>query len=114
MYRSVLHRFLRRRRVKPEVRSSKEVMLARLQVLALEGTASPARLRLFTEDGAGKLADITAVISDAQADMRTFESIGEALRTRIEVALDVRDRGQLDRIVFQMKKISGVFYVERI
>jgi len=34
----------------------------------------PVRLRIFTEDRPGMLADITTVISDANANIRTFES----------------------------------------
>jgi len=74
----------------------------------------PVRLRIFTEDRPGMLADITAVISDAGANIRTFESGGEALHARIEVALDVQDRKQLERILAGIKRISGVFDIERV
>jgi GTP diphosphokinase / guanosine-3',5'-bis(diphosphate) 3'-diphosphatase len=57
----------------------------------------PVRLRIFTEDRPGMLAGITSVISDNGANIRTFESGGKTtLRARIEVALDVRDRKQLE------------------
>jgi GTP diphosphokinase / guanosine-3',5'-bis(diphosphate) 3'-diphosphatase len=74
----------------------------------------PVRLRIFTEDRPGMLADITAVISEAGANIRTFESGGEALHARIEVALDVQDRKQLERILAGIKRISGVFDIERV
>jgi GTP pyrophosphokinase len=74
----------------------------------------PVRLRIFTEDRPGMLADITTVISDADANIRTFESGGEALHARIEVALDVKDRKQLERILAGIKRIPGVFDIERV
>jgi GTP pyrophosphokinase len=74
----------------------------------------PVRLRIFTEDRPGMLAAITNVISDAGANIRTFESGGHALRARIEVALDVRDRKQLEHILAGVKRIPGVFDIERV
>jgi GTP diphosphokinase / guanosine-3',5'-bis(diphosphate) 3'-diphosphatase len=73
------------------------------------------RLRIFTEDRPGMIAAITAVISDEKANIRTFESGGsDSLRARIEVAIDVADRKQLERIVSGVKRIPGVFDIERV
>ena len=73
------------------------------------------RLRIFTEDRPGMIAAITAVISDEKANIRTFESGGaDGLRARIEVAIDVSDRKQLERIVGGVKRIAGVFDIERV
>ena len=74
----------------------------------------PVRLRILTEDRPGMLAEITAAISVAEANIRTLESVGEHLHARIEIALDVRDRRQLEKILLQIKKIPGVFDIERI
>jgi guanosine-3',5'-bis(diphosphate) 3'-pyrophosphohydrolase len=74
----------------------------------------PVRLRIFTEDRPGILAGITAVISDTGANIRTFESGGHDLRARIEVGLDVHDRKQLERILSGIKRIPGVFDIERV
>jgi GTP diphosphokinase / guanosine-3',5'-bis(diphosphate) 3'-diphosphatase len=74
----------------------------------------PVRLRIFTEDRPGMLAAITGVISGEGANIRTFESGGQDLRARIEVALDVQDRKQLERIVSGIKRIPGVFDIERV
>src|SRR6202161_4613811 len=74
----------------------------------------PVRLRIFSEDRPGILAGITAVISDTGANIRTFESGGQELRARIEVALDVHDRKQLERILSGVKRIPGVFDIERV
>ena len=75
----------------------------------------PVRLRIFTEDRPGMLAAITNVISDAGANIRTFESGGDDnTRARIEVALDVRDRKQVEHIISGIKRIPGVFDIERV
>src|SRR3984957_8698403 len=74
----------------------------------------PVRLRIFTEDRPGMLAAITTVISETGANIRTFESGGEDLRARIEVALDVHDCKQLERILSGVKRIPGVFDIERV
>jgi GTP diphosphokinase / guanosine-3',5'-bis(diphosphate) 3'-diphosphatase len=75
----------------------------------------PVRLRMITEDRPGMLAAITNVISDAGANIRTFESGGEDnTRARIDVALDVRDRKQLEHIIAGIKRIPGVFDIERV
>jgi guanosine-3',5'-bis(diphosphate) 3'-pyrophosphohydrolase len=73
------------------------------------------RLRIFTEDRHGMLAGITGVISENGANIRTFESGGEDnTRARIDVQLDVSDRTQLERIVSGIKRIDGVFDIERV
>ncbi len=74
----------------------------------------PVRLRIFTEDRPGMLAAITSAISDNGANIRTFESGGESMRARIDVALDVRDRKQLEEILNGIKRIPGVFDIERV
>jgi guanosine-3',5'-bis(diphosphate) 3'-pyrophosphohydrolase len=74
----------------------------------------PVRLRILTEDRPGILASITAVISDGGANIRTCESGGQDLRARIDVALDVQDRKQLERILASIRRIPGVFDIERV
>jgi GTP pyrophosphokinase len=74
----------------------------------------PVRLRIFTEDRPGMLAAITSVISETGANIRTFESGGHDIRARIEVALDVRDRKQVEHIISGIKRIPGVFDIERV
>ena len=74
----------------------------------------PVRLRIITEDRPGMLASITSIISETGANIRTFESGGEDIRARIEVALDVRDRKQLEHILARIKRIPGLFDIERV
>jgi guanosine-3',5'-bis(diphosphate) 3'-pyrophosphohydrolase len=74
----------------------------------------PVSLRIRTEDRPGMLADITAVISEAGSNIRTLESRPDNLHARVEASLDIADRKQLERILTHIKKISGVFGVERV
>jgi (p)ppGpp synthase/HD superfamily hydrolase len=60
------------------------------------------------------LADITTVISEAGSNIRTLESRPDNLHARIEATLDIADRKQLERILTSIKKISGVFGIERV
>jgi GTP diphosphokinase / guanosine-3',5'-bis(diphosphate) 3'-diphosphatase len=87
--------------------------------IAVEWAAStqaefPVRLRIITEDRPGMIAAISSIISDTGANIRSFESGGEDIRARIEVALDVRDRKQLEHILAGIKRIPGVFDIERV
>jgi GTP pyrophosphokinase len=77
------------------------------------GSTFPVSLLIRTQDRPGMLADITAVISEAGSNIRTLDSRPDNLHARIEVTLDIVDRKQLERILINIKKISGVFDVER-
>ncbi|HVA72261.1 MAG TPA: bifunctional (p)ppGpp synthetase/guanosine-3',5'-bis(diphosphate) 3'-pyrophosphohydrolase [Candidatus Limnocylindrales bacterium] len=81
---------------------------------AAEPANFPVRLRILTEDRPGMLAEITAAISSVDANIRNLESVGEQLHAKIEIALDVRDRKQLEKILLQIKKIPGIFDIERV
>src|SRR6202050_2323640 len=75
----------------------------------------PVRLRILTEDRPGMIAGISNIISGTGANIRSFESGGDDnTRARIEVALDVRDRKQLAHIMAAIKRIAGVFDIERV
>ncbi len=74
----------------------------------------PVSLRILTEDRPGMLADITAVISEAGSNIRTLESRPDNLHARVEASLDIADRKQFERILTNIKKISGVYGVERV
>jgi GTP pyrophosphokinase len=73
----------------------------------------PVSLLIRTQDRPGMLADITAVISEAGSNIRTLDSRPDNLHARVDVALDITHRKQLERILANIKKISGVFDVER-
>jgi len=72
------------------------------------------QLTIRAKDRAGLLADITAVISGAGSNIRNLESRPERLNARIEASLEIVDRRQLESILANIRKISGVHGVERV
>jgi guanosine-3',5'-bis(diphosphate) 3'-pyrophosphohydrolase len=74
----------------------------------------PVRLLIRTEDRPGILAAVTAAISEAGSNIRTLVTSSDHVQARIEVAMEIGDRKQLERIFANVKKIPGVFDVERL
>jgi guanosine-3',5'-bis(diphosphate) 3'-pyrophosphohydrolase len=74
----------------------------------------PVQLAIRAKDRAGLLAEITAVISGAGSNIRNLESRPDRLNARIEVSLEIADRRQLESILANIRKISGVHGVERV
>jgi GTP diphosphokinase / guanosine-3',5'-bis(diphosphate) 3'-diphosphatase len=71
-------------------------------------------LVIRTQDRPGMLAEVTSVISGAGSNIRTLASEPDRLNARVEATLDIENRRQLERIIANIKKISGVFGVERV
>jgi guanosine-3',5'-bis(diphosphate) 3'-pyrophosphohydrolase len=78
------------------------------------GAVFPVSLLIRTRDRQGVLAEITGVISEAGSNIRTLESRPDGIHARVEASLDIADRKQLERIVANIKKVSGVIDVERV
>jgi GTP pyrophosphokinase len=78
------------------------------------GTQYTVSLVVRTQNRPGMLADITAMISDAGSNIQTLASKPDKLNARVEATLDIVNRKQLEKIVANIKKISGVFGVERV
>jgi GTP diphosphokinase / guanosine-3',5'-bis(diphosphate) 3'-diphosphatase len=77
----------------------------------------PVQLLIRAKDRAGLLADITAVISGAGSNIRSLESRPDpqnARNARIDADLEIVDRGQLETILANIRKASGVHGVERV
>jgi guanosine-3',5'-bis(diphosphate) 3'-pyrophosphohydrolase len=74
----------------------------------------PVQLAIRAKDRAGLLADITTVISEAGTNIRNLESRPDNLNARIEANLEISDRRQLETILANIRKISGVYGVERV
>jgi GTP diphosphokinase / guanosine-3',5'-bis(diphosphate) 3'-diphosphatase len=74
----------------------------------------PVQLAIRAKDRAGLLAEITAVISGAGSNIRNLESRPDRLNARIEASLEILDRRQLESILANIRKISGVHGVERV
>jgi GTP diphosphokinase / guanosine-3',5'-bis(diphosphate) 3'-diphosphatase len=77
----------------------------------------PVQLLIRAKDRAGLLADITAVISGAGSNIRSLESRPDpvnARNARIDADLEIADRSQLETILANIRKASGVNGVERV
>ena len=70
----------------------------------------PVRLSIRAKDR----ADITAVISGAGSNIRNLESRPDKLNARIEASLEIADKRQLEAILVNIRRISGVLGVERV
>src|ERR1700757_5019839 len=74
----------------------------------------PVELLVRAKDRAGLLAEITAVISDAGSNIRMLESRPDRQNARIEASLEILDKRQLETILSNIRRINGVYGVERI
>jgi GTP pyrophosphokinase len=74
----------------------------------------PVQLSIRAKDRAGLLAEITTVISGAGSNIRNLESRPDRQNARIEASLEIVDRRQLETILANIRKVSGVFGVERV
>ena len=74
----------------------------------------PVRLLMSAKDRPGLLADITSVISSAGSNIRDLASRRDGINARIEASLEITDRRQLEVILANIRKVSGVYGVERV
>jgi guanosine-3',5'-bis(diphosphate) 3'-pyrophosphohydrolase len=65
-------------------------------------------------DRPGMLADMTSVISEEKCNIRMLTSQPDNLNARVDATVEIMNRKQLERIIAKIKKISGVFSVERV
>src|SRR6266852_6033929 len=80
-----------------------------------EGAATfQVQLAIRAKDRAGLLADITAVISGAGSNIHSLESRPDRTNGRIDANLETADKRQLETILVNIRKVSGVFGVERV
>jgi GTP pyrophosphokinase len=74
----------------------------------------PVKLTLFTVDRRGMLADVTSVISSVHANIQNIEARTGDNQACIDVTLDIVDLQHLEKIVSSLKRIDGVYQVERL
>ena len=74
----------------------------------------PVQLAIRAKDRAGLLADITSVISGAGSNIRDLQSRPDRSNARIEASLEIADRRQLETILANIRRVPGVFGVERV
>jgi GTP diphosphokinase / guanosine-3',5'-bis(diphosphate) 3'-diphosphatase len=65
-------------------------------------------------DRPGMLADMTKVIGEEECNIRMLTSQPDNLHARVDATVEIMNRKQLERIIAKIKKISGVFSVERV
>jgi GTP pyrophosphokinase len=70
-------------------------------------------LSIRSKDRPGLLAEITAVISDAGSNIRSLDSRPDRQNARIEASLEIADKRQLETILSNIRRINGVYGVER-
>src|SRR5437879_1495693 len=74
----------------------------------------PVTVVVHGKDRPGLLADITSVISSIGANIQVLDSRPDNLQARVEATVDITDRNQLERILKNIKRIPGVFGIERV
>jgi guanosine-3',5'-bis(diphosphate) 3'-pyrophosphohydrolase len=74
----------------------------------------PVELVIRAKDRPGLLAEITAVISDAGSNIRILESRPDKQNARIEASLEIADKRQLETILAKIRRISGIYGVDRV
>ena len=77
-------------------------------------TLYPVKLTLLTEDRQGLLADVTSVISSVHSNIQNIEARTGDNRANIDVILDIVDVEHLEKIVSSLRKIEGVYQVDRV
>jgi len=77
-------------------------------------TVYPVKLTLFTADRQGLLADVTSVISGVHSNIQNIEARTGDNQASIDVTVDIVDLKHLEKIVSSLKRIEGVYQVERV
>ncbi|TAN24714.1 MAG: bifunctional (p)ppGpp synthetase/guanosine-3',5'-bis(diphosphate) 3'-pyrophosphohydrolase [Acidobacteria bacterium] len=88
----------------------------RIEVAWAPDAAEPSevKLQLHTDDNAGMLNAITNVISEQGANIRNAGAKTGEGRAVVDLSVDVRDAGVLEQILQGLKRVPGVYAVERV
>jgi GTP diphosphokinase / guanosine-3',5'-bis(diphosphate) 3'-diphosphatase len=78
-----------------------------------DASTFPVELLIRAKDRPGLLADITAVISGAGSNIRMLESRPDRQNARVEASLEITDKRQLESILTNIRRIQGIYGVER-
>jgi GTP pyrophosphokinase len=74
----------------------------------------PVKLTVFSDDRAGVLKHITAVVSDDNTNIRNIEARTADGYGTIDLIVDINDLAHLNRIITGLRKIPGVRDVQRV
>jgi GTP diphosphokinase / guanosine-3',5'-bis(diphosphate) 3'-diphosphatase len=72
------------------------------------------KLTLATADRPGMLADVTSAVSDVDSNIRYIEAKTGDDQASIDVTLSILDLQHLNRIVSSLRRIDGVYHVNRV
>jgi GTP pyrophosphokinase len=74
----------------------------------------PVKITVFCDDRPGMLKQITAIISDANTNIRNIEARTGDLAATVDVIIDIEDLKHLERMTTGIRKIPGVRDVQRV
>jgi GTP pyrophosphokinase len=77
-------------------------------------TGFPVKLVVLCDNRPGMLKQITAVISDANTNIRNIEAKTAENHATVDVIIDIADLKHLERIISGVRKIPGVRDVQRV
>jgi len=77
-------------------------------------TTYPVKVAVFCDDRFGMLKQITAVIGDAESNIRNISAKTANSQAIVEVVMDITDLKHLERIIQGLRKIPGVYDVQRL
>jgi len=77
-------------------------------------TGFPVKLVVLCDNRPGMLKQITAVISDANTNIRNIEANTAETHATVDIIVDIADLKHLERIISGVRKIPGVREVQRV
>jgi GTP pyrophosphokinase len=77
-------------------------------------TGFPVKLVVLCDNRPGMLKQITAVISDANTNIRDIEAKTAETHATVDIIIDIADLKHLERIISGVRKIPGVREVQRV
>ncbi len=86
----------------------------KLGAAAVWETGFPVKLVVLCDNRTGMLKQITAVISDADTNIRNIEAKTAETHATVDIIVDIADLKHLERIISGVRKIPGVREVQRV
>ncbi len=74
----------------------------------------PVKITVFCDDRPGMMKQITAIISDANTNIRNIEARTGDGHATVDVILEIEDLKHLERMITGIRKIAGVRDVQRV
>ncbi len=85
------------------------------KISKVEGRGTyPVKLAVFCDDRPAMLKQLTAVISDDDANIRNIETRTADSQATIDIVIDIEDVKHLERVMNGLRKIPGIHDVQRL